>query len=335
MTQLTERYLAAALKGVPESKRDDVEGELRSSIADALEDRIGAGENAVEAERAVLEGLGDPARLSAGLVGRPLHLIGPDLFLEYRRLLVMLLSVSLPIVGVVQAGVALGGGDDLIGAIVAGVGGAWIIGLQICFWVTITFAALERFDAVRDARDGIAQASGRWTVDRLPAVPPGRVTAGETVGEVLTTIISIGGIVFLSTVVWFRDAAGDVIGLFNPTVWGFFGPYLVAALVALGVLQLVIFMVGRWTLPLAGVHAALQVAFAAPVVAMALSGSLINPAFAEAIEWPPLAHGNGIAMLAVAIGTVLVTAWEIVDGFRRAIGSTDLGARAGTSGVSN
>ena len=33
MTSLTERYLAATLRGLPEGKRTDVERELRSSIS--------------------------------------------------------------------------------------------------------------------------------------------------------------------------------------------------------------------------------------------------------------------------------------------------------------
>ena len=106
MTELTERYLAAALRGVPHSQRTDVERELRSSIPDAIEDRATAGEDRDASERAVLDGLGDPTRLAAGIAGRPLHLIGPDLFVEYRQLLVMLLSIVMPIVGIVQIGVA-------------------------------------------------------------------------------------------------------------------------------------------------------------------------------------------------------------------------------------
>lgn len=318
MTDLTERYLAAALKGIPERQRADTERELRSSIADGIEDRIAAGDDATAAERAVLEGLGDPIRLAAGMSGSPLHLIGPELFIEYRRLLTMLLVISMPIVGVVQVGVALAGGDDLVGSLVAGAIGAWTVGVHIFFWVTLTFAAIERFDAMRDARTEIVRASGRWTVDRLPALPPGRVGAGEAVGEVVTMIISIAGLVFLSTVVWFRDDSGDPIFLFNPDVWGAVGPFLIGAYVALAVLHIVIFMAGRWTMALAGAHAILQVAVAAPVVALALAGTLINPAFADAVGWPPLAHGNGVMMLSVAAAVALVTAWEVFDGFRRA-----------------
>jgi len=62
----------------------------------------------------------------------------------------------------------------------------------------------------------------------------------------------------------------------------------------------------------------LEVAFALPIVAFALSGTLINPAFAAEIGWPPLAERDGPVMIVIAIGTTLVTAWEIFDAFRRA-----------------
>ena len=41
----TERYLAATLRSIPEPKRADVERELRSSIADAVEERVAAGQD--------------------------------------------------------------------------------------------------------------------------------------------------------------------------------------------------------------------------------------------------------------------------------------------------
>jgi hypothetical protein len=318
MTQLTERYLAAAVRGIPEAQRTDVERELRSSIADALEDRASAGEDRVVAEKAVLEGLGDPVRLAAGIAGRPLYLIGPDLFVEYRQLLVMLLSITMPIVGIVQVAVALAGGDDYIGAVMAGLGGAWTVGLHIFFWVTITFAVVERFDAVREARDGISGAAGRWTVDRLPALPADRISASDAVGELISTAIGIGGLLFLNNAVWFTDASGDPIPLLNPDLWTLLVPVLVAILAAQGAVQIIVFLVGRWTMPLASANAVVLLAFSVPVIVLALGGALINPAFADALGWPPLADARGPVMLGLAATALLVTAWEIYDGFRRA-----------------
>jgi hypothetical protein len=56
-----------------------------------------------------------------------------------------------------------------------------------------------------------------------------------------------------------------------------------------------------------------------PAVALTLSGSVINPAFAAGIGWPPLAEGNGPVMIALALAATFVTAWEIFDAFRHAL----------------
>ena len=87
---------------------------------------------------------------------------------------------------------------------------------------------------------------------------------------------------------------------------------------SIALLQVVVFAVGRWTIPLAAGHAILQLTFAVPVVWLALGGTIINQAFAVEVGWPPLADGGGPVMLTLAIAVTLVTAWEIFDAFRRA-----------------
>lgn len=318
MTSLTERYLDAALSGIPASKRADVEGELRSSIADAVEDRVAAGEDRSIAEKAVLEALGNPSRLASEYAGRPLHLIGPDLYLAWKQVLLRLVAVVVPIVLVIQIAAQLYAGTDYVGAIVAAVGTAIVVGTQLAFWVTLVFALIERTDAAREARDEIVGASGRWTVEMLPDPSAEGMGAGETVGEVLTTLITIGGLLFLRDMSFVTDSSGTPVPFFDPALTTFWFPVLIAVLVALGVLQVLVHVVGRWTIPLAIGNAALQLAFAVPIVVLALNGTLINPAFAAEIGWPALAENDGIVMLGVAVGVTLVSGWEIVDAFRRA-----------------
>jgi len=105
VTTLTDRYVSAALRSIPEQKRADIDRELRASIDDAIDTRVDAGEPQKEAEYAVLTDFGDPARLAAGYADRPLYLIGPALFLDWWRLLKVLLAIVVPIAG---AGVLLG-----------------------------------------------------------------------------------------------------------------------------------------------------------------------------------------------------------------------------------
>ena len=57
---LTDRYIDATVRSVPERQRADLSAELRSSIADQIEARVEGGADPAEAERAVLTALGDP-----------------------------------------------------------------------------------------------------------------------------------------------------------------------------------------------------------------------------------------------------------------------------------
>ncbi len=334
MTALTERYLAVVLRGIPQQKRADVERELRSSIADAVEDRLAAGGPRDEAETAALEDLGDPARLSAELGGRSLYLIGPGLFLHYRRLLVMLLGIIVPIVAVVAAAVELSSGGRIGSALVEGGGAAFMVAIQTAFWVTLVFALIERVESPREVaqvREELGIRSGRWTVGQLPDQPSERIGLGETLGEVVTLLITGGGLILAGRASWEFGTGGQEIPLLDPAISSFWIPILVAVVVLLIVLRIAIHRAGRWTMPLAVGHGMLEVAFAGPLIYLALTGMLINTEFADAVGWPPLAEADGPVMVWVAAGVLLVTAWEIFDGFRKArrpraaTGELDLG----------
>ena len=319
MTSLTERYLAATLRGIPDKQRPDVDRELRSSIADAVEDRVANGEDRVAAETAVLEELGNPTRLAAGMTGRPMYLIGPELFIAYRYILFLLLGIVVPIVGVVEALVEINGGAGIGAALLAGIGGALTVGVHLAFWVTLSFAVVERVDRSTWKDDDLKQLTQPWTVAHLPELPSsGAVGVGETVGEIVTLGISIGGLLYLRGWSWVTDAAGEPIPLFDPALWDVWFPALIAVLSLTAVFHIVKLVVGRWTIGLAIVNAILLAAFAVPFASLALTGALINPAFADAIGWPPLAEGDGVVMLVVAAATLLINGWEVVSGFRRA-----------------
>ena len=318
MTSLTDRYVAATLRGIPEKQRPDLDRELRSSIADAVEDRVANGEDRAAAEIAALEELGDPSRMAAGIAGRPLYLIGPELFSTYRYFLFLLLAIVVPIVGVVEAAVELGAGAGIGSALLEGIGGALSVGVQVAFWVTVSFAIVERLDPAVIKDPDLKQLTGPWTVESLPELPTsGAVTPGETVGEIVTIGISIGGLLWLRGWSWVTDASGAPIPLFDPALWDFWFPAIIAIFGLQIVFQVVKLMVGRWTIGLAAVNAVLLAAIAIPFTWLALTGQLINPAFAVA-TWPALDDGDGIAMIGVAVASILVNGWEAVDGFRRA-----------------
>lgn len=317
MTPLTERYLAAVLRGIPERQRADVDRELRSSIGDAVEDRVEAGEDRAMAERTTLEALGDPARLAASYSGRPQYLIGPEMFPAYRSLVVMLVSVVVPIVAVVLTVLEIIDGASYINGLLAGTWAAFATAIHMAFWVTLVFALIERTEALREARTEIVGATRSWNVSMLPEESSGRISLGDTIGEIFTTLITIGGLLLLRDTSWFTASGGGV-QILDPALSEFWLPMLILVLLATAALQVVVHVVGRWTVPAAAINGLLTAAFAVPVVWLALNGLLVNPAFAAEVGWPELAAGDQPVMLIVAASTTLVSLWEVIGPFLKA-----------------
>jgi hypothetical protein len=316
MTDLTDRYLGAALDGVPRAKRSDVERELRSSIADAIDDRTAMGEDPARAEVEVLEGLGDPGILGSRLAGGVPWIVGPEIYPVWRRLMVMLLPVGLAIVGVVQAVLAIVNESSAGEIILQTAGSVLMVGVQIVFWVTLVFAAWERIASAEEIRKDLGIATGRWTVDRLPVPTSGRMSASDLVGELVTNILCLVGLLVLTQVHITED--GVQVPLLTTEFRTFWVPVIAATLVLQAILQIGVYARGRWTTRLAALNAVVGIAFAAPVVVLALQGRIVDPAFGVAIGFPQLGAADGITMILVAIGVTLVSAWDILDAFRRA-----------------
>lgn len=326
----TERYLAAVLRSIPEPKRTDVERELRSSIEDAIDERQASGMDASNAERAVLEALGDPSALAGAYTGRPNYLIGPELFPLYSRFLPRLVAVAVPVAALVMGAVKIAGGGDLQAAIASGISGAINVGIGIAFWATATFVFLEWAGPARQARSELVAASGRWTQERLPKVSDGRISVREVAGEIATVLISIGILLFvggLST----TTASHVEVPLLDRGFSAVWLPILIALTVLRGFAHLLAYNAGRWTLFLAFTNGLLQLLFAVVLVTAALGGAIVNIDFARVIGWPDLGDGGGVAMLTVAVGTVLASGWEILRIALRARRAQGLGPLVGVS----
>lgn len=82
MSALTDIYVDNVIGHLPEKSREDIAAEIKATIDDMVEDRLGAfdhpaEEQTIAAEREVLEELGDPVLLSREYTNSPQHLIGP------------------------------------------------------------------------------------------------------------------------------------------------------------------------------------------------------------------------------------------------------------------
>ncbi|GID91713.1 permease prefix domain 1-containing protein [Amorphoplanes digitatis] len=310
MTSLSDRYVDTTLRRLPPRQRTDIERELRAAIADAVDDRLAAGADADEAEVAALTELGDPARLAAGYADRPLHLIGPGLYLDYTRLLTTLLATVVPAVagvvgfthGVQELPVLTVIGDTLSAAFTTAV--------QIAFWTTVVFAMIERTPALR-------LPDRAWTPDSLPAPPPSRRARwGELVAESVALVLVSTFVLLAPVVSPETDANGEPINIFDPWLWdtGFVYVFLTLAAATLA-FSFVRYYV-RWTLPLAIAGALVNVAAAVTLIWAAATDHMINPAFVAAAGWPAeAANWINVGLIVIAIGTLLHT---VTESFRQA-----------------
>lgn len=306
---MTDRYVAAALRGVHANQRDDVAAELRASIADAIDARVEQGEPPVQAERAVLTDLGDPIRLSAEYSGRPLYLIGPGFYPDYIRLLRLLLSIVVPIVAVVVGAATAIDGSSVWQVIPSAIGAAFSVGVQLAFWVTVVFALIER-NGVQPR----SQAS-TWDVDDLPDVADRRVGLGDTVASIVGLSLLMWFLLWQPTYQVNADSPSAGIPILNPDLSTFWIPFLVVVLLASIALEVAKYRIGRWTLPLAGINTIVSLAFAVPAIWLLANGQVVNPAFVDAIASAEFTSFATTAPTVIAWIIAAIAVFDITEGW--------------------
>lgn len=304
MNQLTDRYVDAALRAVPQEQRDDIGAELRAAIADQVDARTADGTAPEQAERDVLTSLGDPDRLAADYSGRPLWLIGPRYYLEWWRLLKVLLWIMLPCAGL---GVALAN-------TIAGEGLGTIIGttvvvvltaaLHVVFWTTLAFVILERTGHE-------APTTEPWTPDRLPEPRQSGVGFGDLVAGVVFLAITAGAVLW-DHFVGFAPAHRGL-SFLDPGLWPWWIGALLLLLALEAILNVVVYAAGRWTVPLAVVNGVLNFAVAVPALWLLAEGRLVNADF-----WPAVAPGAdaalpGVLNALIGVGIVAVALWDTIE----------------------
>ncbi len=307
---LTDRYVWAAARSVPEAQRRELERELRERIGDETDALLERGSSPEEAERTVLTELGDPVALAAGYVDRPLQLIGPRYYLTWWRLLKLLLAIVVPISAV---GVALG--KAISGAPIGDViGSAVVVSLSVVvhigFWTTLVFAVLERSPAPEGKR-GI---DALWTLDQLPVtVEPVRTSR---LADLIAAVFFL--VVFAVAIVWQQFGIPwvpqlEAVPLLDPALWSFWLPYFIAVIGLEILFAVAVYAIG-WTWWLAGVNVLLNVLFTVPALWLLVEGRLINPVALEAMGWP-WGDAGPIVVAVVVVTFVGVALADIVDGF--------------------
>jgi hypothetical protein len=310
---LTDRYVSAVVRGVPDRQRADLEQELRASLADDIDARVEGGAEAKTAEREAIVELGDPIVLAARYAGRPLHLVGPELYADWRRLLTVLEFIIVPIVVATLVIVGAVKGDTFGGIVGGAVWTGLSVGVHLAFWVTVTFVLIERSPSMAAKKLMI------WTPDMLPETAAQRTSRTEFIVETVLAALFLTAFVLSPFVSPFTDARGAVVPLFDPWIWQS-GILIVLVLVPLlqvgaGALKLR----GHWTMPYAVAATLIDVAGAIAIIVLGATDHLLNPAFFDAAGWPQSVIGvTNIVVIVVGALAIATSAWENIRSVRRA-----------------
>ena len=319
MSTLADRYVWGVLRNVPESQRAELEPEIRALIADAVDARTAEGAANATAwatpetvERAALAELGDPEVLAARYTDRSLVLIGPRFFLVWKRMLLTLLPIVVPIATIVTMAAQAVGGASIGSIIGSGVTAAITVSIQLVFWFTLVFAIIERFDI--DVKAG----ETGWTPDRLPALPAAGRPGIPELALSVAALLFAGGFI-----VWQQVAAPIVIDgqsypVFDPGLWSSWLPWFLVVISLELVFTVATYVVGRWTWASAVVNAVLAAASAVPAIWLLQNGLLFNPAAVDALDAAGVGRAVEPISTIIAVSVAIIAGWDVVDGFRRA-----------------
>lgn len=305
MTDLTDRYVWAAARTLPETQRAEFDRELRERIGDQIDALVDHGRSHADAERSVLHDLGDPAALAAGYVDRPLYLIGPRYFLTWSRLMRLMYALVLPLAaGAVVLAQFLAGAEigELIGSSVATV---LAIAVHLGFWITLAFAVIERMPNTT--------LPTMWEVEMLPPLPD--LGRSSRLGELIASLAFLA--LFAVALVWqhfgipWVDAL-EGIPLLDAGLWSFWIPYFLVLILLEALFAVAIYAWG-WNWWLAVANLLLNVAFTVPALWLFLTGQLFNPEGLDAIGWPWGDAGDVIVSVLVMV-VIGVAVWDVVDG---------------------
>ena len=305
----TDRYVAATLRSLPERQRQDIEAELRALIADAIDDRREAGVDADSAERQVLTELGAPARLAASYSERSLYLIGPEFYLDYVRVLKLLLSTLVPLWFVIFALVTFADGSSAAVAFGGALYSAVETALSIAFFTTLTFAIIERVSAVRTKR------KISWDPSSLPEVSDKRGQVKEMVGGVIFLAVIVIALVLAQTLGAVEGPDGARVGPIASGLWES-GVFYIALLIAIASIPFhVLAYYTGWSTSNAIANTVFVALFAVPAIWLAASGRLLSEDYFRAVGWP---EGANVIAVVVVVVVILITASDVIGGFVRA-----------------
>jgi hypothetical protein len=289
MTTLTDRYVAEVARRLPERSRDDIGREIRATIADMVDSRGGEGGGdgggTEEVERAVIVELGDPAVLARRYADQPQHLVGPEIYPAFMRLMTWVVPL-VAVVSIASSSMTYATTDDAptLGEMAGTIIGQLVVAMVMTVGIgTIIAALLERLVPVDDRHELLgAVPHATWSVDDLWRDPPTRrVARGESVAAlVLLTLMAV--VPFLPASFFYVPDVPAGEGLLAEDLWSSWVPAYFVVLALVAAVELARLVRGTATSALIWSGVAADVLLGAFLTVLLVTQDVLNPALPDA-----------------------------------------------------
>ena len=237
--ELINRYVHEVGRHLPRKNRGDIQVELKSTLADMLEDRVEGEPTQEDVEQLLIE-FGTPQQVAASYWPQGQYLIGPSLFPLFRMVVGIVLLVFV-IVQLVLFGIAVVFNQEIftfldVLEIFSGMIGSVFTTFGI---IVIVFAILQRFDVKPDAEDE------EWDPKQLPQIDDGEtVSRGGMVAEITFSLVIIAFLLFLPDKIGVRlNPFSEII--LNPVIREYI-PLLIVSIMLGIFVDVILLWRGRW-----------------------------------------------------------------------------------------
>ncbi len=251
--ELIERYLYDVVRHLPDKQKKDIEQELTSLIDDMVEERLESGtESRTAGIKAVLNKLGDPAKLARSYRGENACLIGGEYYDSYcfvLKIVLLCAGVGMLISNIVSAMIHVVAAEGITAGVwndMAGIGAIPRVLLGLFGAITLVYAIMERKHVKIEMGEAV------WTLEKLPQIPYKKAVISR-----VDSAFGLGFHVLMAVLVIFvpqllgpwvkQDGVMVAVSVFNLSVWKQVLPLFLIC-ITMGVIEeLVKLVAGRYT----------------------------------------------------------------------------------------
>ena len=226
-------YIEECVRHLPKKTKEDVKKELQSEISEMVEAQISESVSQEEAIRKVLEELGDPKKLADRYLNKKSHLIGPQYYTTYLKVLKIVMVavlIGLSVVSIVNIIFNALDMQEIIQSFV----GIFNAELQVFAWVTIMFMLVERAESETVTHQD-SEPDEKWSVKDLPNdIPSPKSSWFEGLFGSIFAIVAVVLLNFrielFGVYMFSENKAFDVVPLFNQATMSQWLPWVNAML---------------------------------------------------------------------------------------------------------